>query len=214
MKIKTTFAAIAAVVVLCTQIVPSQAQETSTALQFAAASAGSFSNVSQATGNAAYDTVEAEVVRIWPDRTDGIWMYQEQAILAVNDAPLANGKTRPYFQRIFRLLGTGGKTVVRENYELPNRKTYIGAYQNPTLFGELDPKSLILGGCGNQIVRVAKGYWRTTMEPCANTYKGATHMTSLSVYTPDTMVNWDRGFDASGAVVWGPPDGGYIFKRQ
>ena len=27
-------------------------------------------------------------------------------------------------------------------------------------------------------------------------------------------VNWDRGFDAEGAHVWGPADGGYIFEKK
>jgi hypothetical protein len=27
------------------------------------------------------------------------------------------------------------------------------------------------------------------------------------------MVNWDRGFDAHGNLVWGPAAGGYRFRR-
>ena len=142
--------------------------------ELAALQAGSFTTAAQATMSPSYAEVEAEIVRIWPDRDDGVWMYQEQAILAAGDK----------------------------------------IYKKKTPLDGLSPDDLILGGCANQLERVADGYWRAHIATCPNTYRGATHMTSLSVYTSDTLANWDRGFDAAGNVVWGPEDGGYIFKRQ
>jgi hypothetical protein len=31
---------------------------------------------------------------------------------------------------------------------------------------------------------------------------------------PGKIVSWDRGFDASGAQVWGAEKGGYIFLNE
>ena len=38
-------------------------------------------------------------------------------------------------------------------------------------------------------------------------------MLSLAIIAPDTYANWDRGFDTAGVPVWGPTDGGYLFRR-
>lgn len=190
------------------------AQVTDVTREFAQLTGGSFTTAAQAKDDPAYAEVEAEVVRIWQDRTDGIWMYQEQAIISYEGKGSPEAKSRPYFQRIFRLMTTGDKILVRENYELADPKIAVGAYKDPSKLSNITPKDLILGGCANRIERVAKGYWRANITTCANTYRNATHMTSLSVYTDDTLANWDRGFDAEGNVVWGPESGGYIFKRK
>ncbi|MEO0412586.1 MAG: chromophore lyase CpcT/CpeT [Pseudomonadota bacterium] len=184
------------------------------AQEFASIQGGSFTTAQQAATDPRYAVVEAEVVRIWPSREDGLWMYQEQAILAAGDKIYENAKAQPYFQRIFRLLKMGDGRLVRENYELSDPSVAIGAYKKPASLDELSPDDLVLGGCANQIERVASGYWRAHIATCPNTYKGATHMASFSVYTPNSFANWDRGFDAAGSVVWGPASGGYIFKRK
>lgn len=36
---------------------------------------------------------------------------------------------------------------------------------------------------------------------------------STQEQSSDTTYDWDRGFDATGAPIWGPDDGGYIFKQ-
>ncbi|MEM7568669.1 MAG: chromophore lyase CpcT/CpeT [Pseudomonadota bacterium] len=193
----------------------SAVQEPSALVQeFAAIQAGSFTTAEQAATEPGYAVVEAEVVRIWPERNDGLWMYQEQAILAAGEKLYKDGKSKPYFQRVFRLLQMDDGRLVRENYELKDPAAVVGAYTSPKQMNALSPEDLVLGGCANQIERVASGYWRAHIHTCPNTYRGATHMTSKSVYTPDTLANWDRGFDAAGNVVWGPTSGGYIFKRK
>jgi hypothetical protein len=60
--------------------------------------------------------------------------------------------------------------------------------------------------------RIGEGHY-TGAAGCPNAYKGGVRVDSRSVRTPDTYVNWDRGFDADGELIWGPADGGYIFKR-
>jgi hypothetical protein len=53
----------------------------------------------------------------------------------------------------------------------------------------------------------------TTGSGCRNSYKGASYAISQSVLTADEMVNWDRGFNAAGELVWGSAAGGYQFRR-
>ena len=60
---------------------------------------------------------------------------------------------------------------------------------------------------------MAAGHWIGRTESCANNYKGAAFMQSLSIAEHDLYANWDRGFDAAGNRVWGPANGGYVFRR-
>ena len=60
----------------------------------------------------------------------------------------------------------------------------------------------------------AAGFVGTTVgNRCRNSYKGASYAISQSSLTADEMVNWDRGFNAAGELVWGPAAGGYRFRR-
>jgi uncharacterized protein (DUF1330 family) len=84
------------------------------------------------------------------------------------------------------------------------------------MFGNLKPAELAeLHGCDAVVTRAGAGRFEgsTSGARCRNSYKGATYAISQSVLTADEMVNWDRGFDASGNLAWGPAAGGYRFRR-
>ncbi|HRW89883.1 MAG TPA: CpcT/CpeT family chromophore lyase, partial [Flavobacteriales bacterium] len=54
---------------------------------------GSFSSAAQAEADTNYYAIELEMARIWPERTDGVWLYVEQAVAAK--------KEKPYRQRVY-----------------------------------------------------------------------------------------------------------------
>ena len=92
----------------------------------------------------------------------------------------------------------------------------VGAWQEPTKFADLKPADLAeLHGCDAVITRAGTGRFEgsTSGARCRNSYKGASYAISQSVLTAEEMVNWDRGFDANGNLVWGPAAGGYRFRR-
>ena len=72
-----------------------------------------------------------------------------------------------------------------------------------------------LVGCDTVVTRAGTGRFEgaTVGNRCRNSYKGASYAISHSVLTVDEMVNWDRGFNAAGELVWGPAAGGYRFRR-
>jgi len=176
--------------------------------EYARIAPGSYTTAAQAARDDRYDTVEAEVVRIWPERTDGVWLYQEQAIINRKDLTPAQAKAQPYFQRVARVHREKDGRLRRDNHVITNAKAFTG--KPATLrFEHLGP-----AGCHNLLERVAEGHWTARTENCANSYKGAAEMRSVSVQTADTYANWDRGFSADGKHVWGPTDGGYIFVKK
>lgn len=179
---------------------------------YSTAIVGSFTSAAQSREDERYDAVEAEVVRIWPDRTDGIWIYQEQAIVGGAGAPQGASKNRPYFQRIGHIRRLPDGRLRRDNYVLKDPRRFVGLGR---LQGTPEPRFEDLGsaGCHNIIERVAQGHYVGRTEGCRNSYKGAVTMTSIAITTPERYLNWDRGFDAAGKRLWGPESGGYVFDK-
>ncbi len=172
---------------------------------------GSFTSAEQAASSEGYLEVEAEAVRIWPERSDGLWLYREQAILSDGGA-----KDRPYFQRIVHVFDAEGE-IVREIYLLPEPAAFVGAYGEPARFDDLAPEDLSQrSGCRVTYARVAQNIWygETGEGTCPSSHRGASTMIGRGIVSPEFVANWDRGFDAEGALVWGPAAGGYIFRRQ
>jgi hypothetical protein len=175
---------------------------------YARSAVGRFSSAAQHRTNPAYDEVTAHVVRLWPERADEVWLYQEQTI---RSGPQAS--SRPYFQRIGRVRLAGDGTLRRDNLTLKDPLRFAGygtpGYRGPAITADdLGP-----AGCHNVLSFVAPGDWTARTEDCANSYRGATKMESRAIIAGDRFVNWDRGFDAAGRQVWGPKGGGYVFDR-
>ncbi len=170
---------------------------------------GRFSSAAQHARDPAYDIVEARIVRIWPERTDGLWLYQEQTILTGPQA----APRRPYFQRVGHVQVQPDGTVRRDNYPLRDPLRFVGLGQPGS--GAVAPTPADLGpaGCHNVLAFVSPGFWTGRVEACANSWRGAARLESLSILTPRQFVNWDRGLDAAGGHVWGPRGGGYVFDR-
>jgi len=53
----------------------------------------------------------------------------------------------------------------------------------------------------------------TLSRMCGSSLRGATWASSEVVITADGMVSWDRGWDDTGAQVWGAEKAGYRFDR-
>jgi hypothetical protein len=180
---------------------------------YAANVTGSFSSAAQHRSDVRYDEVEARIIRIWPERTDGVWLYQEQAIITVPGVDAATARLRPYFQFVGRIVPLGSGLLRRDNFRVADGARWVGMTGDDPRLAALSPADLAPASCHNLIELVSPGHWTGRTESCANGYRGATYMRSISLATPDRYVNWDRGFTATGERVWGPEWGGYVFDR-
>lgn len=200
--------ALALALVLTPPAIAQEAAEDPLVAEMAELMTGSFTTLPQAGTDETYGVVESEVVRIWPDRSDGIWLYQENAWLGDTPAEVdMAAKDRPYFQRIVHISPAGPAMVRRTSYDMSERPPYAGFWRTPEA---MPAEALGEQTCTGLAHRIAENYWYADLD-CPNAYRGAVRVVSRSVHRPGEYANWDRGFDAEGNRVWGPDAGGYIF---
>jgi hypothetical protein len=167
---------------------------------------GTFDSSAQAAADDSYLVVDLRAVEIWPEAEDGIWLYVEQQV---------RGARSPYRQRVVRLVRDAGGTLRQMVYTIRDPSIYAGGWRVPGRFAVLGRDELAyVAGCDNLFrLEGARFIGGTRARDCRNDYKGAAYMTSIAEVGADGFTNWDRGFDVAGERVWGPPEGGYRFRR-
>ena len=177
-------------------------------IELAGMMTGSFSSAEQAAADPQFYDVRLHMVRIWPSRHDGVWLYVEQA--------MANEPKHPYRQRVYFVHEPEPGVFVSEVYTLEDPKKWIGKWEHPKKFSDLEPKDLLArDGCAITMRRESDGAFvgGTEGTACASDLRGASYATSHVRITAQGLETWDRGFDAAGAQVWGATSGPYRFLR-
>lgn len=168
---------------------------------------GSFSSAAQAEDDSNYHHITLEMAPIWADRAGEHWIYVEQALGTMPD--------KPYRQRVYRVTQVEDGTFVSVVYTMPNPEKYVGAWQAETPLANLKPEDLELReGCTVYLEYDAEKErftGGTRGEGCSSSLRGAAYATSEVVIIPGRLESWDRGFDQTGAQVWGAEAGPYIF---
>lgn len=175
---------------------------------------GSFSSEEQHKADADnFFDIRLHMTPIWQHRSDGYWLYVEQA--------RANALDRPYRQRVYQLVQLGENEFESRVYELPGESPadalkFAGAWKDPRKLEGVSSENLKLkAGCSIFLKRLPDGSFEgaTRGNGCVSTLRGAAYTTSEVKLAPDQMISWDRGWDKDGKQVWGAEKGGYIFKR-
>lgn len=169
---------------------------------------GSFSTAAQAASDDRFFAIQLEMAHIWPTRTDGYWLYVEQA--------LATKLEEPYRQRVYRVTAQDNGRFASEIYMLPEPQRWIGAWRSAEPWAMLDPEQLEpKAGCTVFLTRQADGSFvgGTEGSGCQSELRGASYATSEVHLNAEQLVSLDRGYDATGTQVWGSTVGGYIFTR-
>lgn len=171
---------------------------------------GSFSSADQAKADPEnYRDIRLEVVRIWPDRQDGIWLYVEQAA--------ANSLDKPYRQRVYHLTALPDGRFCSVILSLKGDPlVHAGAWKakeplQAVKVEDLEP----IKGCAVFLAFDGKGRYQgaTQGHECENKWRGATYATTEVAITAAEMCSWDRGYDPKDKQIWGAEKGGYIFKK-
>jgi CpeT protein len=168
---------------------------------------GSYNSEEQSKNDSDYYNISLEMQKIWTDRSDGYWLYVEQAV--------AETKNQPYRQRIYHLVFEDNiiKSII---YSLPVEKKFIGAWKNTDLLNNLSPDSLETRvGCEVIIKRFDQNtFMGSTVENrCTSSMRGASYATTEVTITKNKLLSWDRGYNDKDEQVWGAIKGGYIFKK-
>ena len=168
---------------------------------------GSYNSEEQSKNDSDYYNISLEMKKIWTDRSDGYWLYVEQAV--------AETKNQPYRQRIYHLVFEDNiiKSII---YSLPDEKKFIGAWKNTVVFNNISPDSLETRvGCEVIIKRFDQNtFMGSTVEnKCTSSMRGASYATTEVTITKNKLLSWDRGYNDKDEQVWGAIKGGYIFKK-
>ena len=178
-------------------------------MELSALMTGSFSSEEQSKIDTAYFDIRLEIIRIWEDRSNGIWLYVEQAA--------ASSLERPYRQRIYRLKETGENLFKSEVYEIeePLRFTGVWRKENP-FYGYADDILQKRPGCSVRLKKIGyQTFFGSTVDKkCLNDWGGATYATSIVTITENGMITWDRGFDENDNFLWGAEKAGYYFQKK
>ncbi len=168
---------------------------------------GSFSSAEQAKTDTNFLDIRLEMVQIWHDRNDGIWLYVEQAA--------AWALKKPYRQRVYRIAAKPDNTYESAVFELPDPLRFAGRWNEENAFSDLTPDSLILReGCAITLSFTDSAFVGSTDgKRCLSTLRGASYATSEVRIEENVLNSWDRGFDKKGNQVWGSANGPYIFKK-
>lgn len=168
---------------------------------------GSFSSAEQAAADSNFFDIRLEMVPIWTDRDDAIWLYVEQAASWSLD--------KPYRQRVYRVTRHDEETISSAVYTFKDPLRFAGGYKLDVPLGSLSPDSLSeREGCAIFLKREGKHYSGSTVEQdCGSTLRGASYATSEVSVMPELLSSWDRGYDEEGEQVWGAITGPYLFKR-
>lgn len=180
-----------------------------TALErLAACLTGTFSTAEQARGDKNFRDITLHVIPIWPDRTDGLWLYSEQSL---TDAP-----DHPYRQRIYQLTARTDGAFEFRLFDLPDPIAATGAWKDPSLLAKLNPASLNTSeGCTLILRGQPDGSFKggTEGKGCLNPLRGASYATTEITISDHQTVTWERGYNASDTQVWGSIHGGFVFKK-
>lgn len=200
---------VAMAAVACLGAVPRRAAAPTEIDRLAAMMAGSYSSAAQAAADTTYFDVRLRMTPIWPSRTDGHWLYVEQAI--------ADSQDKPYRQRVYHLQRGANGELRSVVYTLPAPPLrFAGAWKSDAPLATLTPDSLTLrDGCAIVLLRQEDGSFRgsTHEHDCPSDLRGATYATSEVAVSDSVLQSWDRGFDATGKQMWGAVAGPYRFVK-
>lgn len=190
---------------------PTFAQTSGSLEELAGFMVGSYSSAEQAKADPQnFKPIRLHMARIWPGRKDGVWLYVEQAEASQPD--------KPYRQRVYHVstLPDGQYLSLIYTFKSDPLK-YAGAWKEKESLQGVTLEALeTRKGCGVFLASHGKGTYQgsTHAQDCESNLRGARYATSEVTITADTLVSWDRGYDAAGKQVWGAEKGGYIFRKQ
>jgi hypothetical protein len=170
---------------------------------------GTYQSIPQAVGTGDSSRVTLRIVRVWPERAGEFWFYEEFEVTGQEGGP--------FLQRLVRI-GMAGSGMLMVEYGLPgDASRFAGAWRDPArAFAGVDPRTLReVPNCrqdvaSQNLIIYAGG---TIGQACRARVPAGAYAVSDFSLTTSSLRTWDRGYDASGKVVWGNPAGPLDLRR-
>lgn len=166
---------------------------------------GSFSSEFQAKTMIGFSDYRMRATRVWANRTDGVWLYIEQA--------KGESVEKPYRQRVYHFHYSGSLLAISP-YKMPLAEAFM--HKGAVAFDLITPSDLDdLTGCEIYLARIGVAEFKGSTSPksCKSTHEGASYMTTTLKVSMYMIVSWDHGHAENGTQVWGPELEPYEFRR-
>ena len=171
---------------------------------------GTFDSEEQAKNDTDFFKIHLHMKPIWKDRTDGFWLYVEQAI--------ASALNKPYRQRVYNVKVLNDTTIISKVYTFYGTgQRFAGEWKKDNPLEKLTTDSLEdRKGCAIYLKKKSKGEFvgSTNKNDCESNLRGAKYATSKVSISEKLLVSWDQGFDANDKQIWGAVKGGYQFVKK
>jgi hypothetical protein len=171
--------------------------------------AGKYNSQAQSIADTNYFNISLVMTPIWKDRTDGKWLYVEQAMASMLD--------KPYRQRVYHLQHPSSTIYTSDIYTIKDAMTFAGAQNDDAKMQKLSIDKIELKeGCTVTLTANGNNEYvgGTTLDHCPSDLRGAKYATTKITMKNGELISWDQGFDATGKQVWGAEKAGYIFVKQ
>lgn len=135
-----------------------------------------------------------------------VFLYQEQAI--------SNNLAKPYRQRFLKISPSNdGQSVESAGYKPTALTSLINFCNQPEAKRVISVNNIGKSECSVFLKRQGNTYvGETQAGGCPTNYKGAVRITNKIVLHQAGMDTMDRGYDASGKLVWGAKEKPYEFR--
>lgn len=169
---------------------------------------GTFSSALQSQTDTSYFNIQLVMTPIWANRTDGRWLYVEQAA--------ANSLDKPYRQRVYHLQHPSKGIFTSDIYTIKDAAAFAGLQNDNSKREKLSFDRIELKEGCTVTLKESNGVYEggTTADKCPSDLRGAKYTTTKIRLQKGELYSWDQGFDATGKQVWGATKGGYIFIKQ
>ncbi len=169
---------------------------------------GIYNSKSQSITDTTYYNISLIMAPIWTHRTDGKWLYVEQAMATTPD--------KPYRQRVYHLQHKADKVYTSDIYTIKDAMAYANATTDTEKMAKLTFDKIELKDGFTVTLNYKKKQYTggTNLNDCPSDLRGAKYATTIIELNNTKLLSWDRGFDANGKQVWGATKGGYVFNKQ
>ncbi|MEM9169133.1 MAG: chromophore lyase CpcT/CpeT [Pseudomonadota bacterium] len=148
-------------------------------------------------------------VRVASAALPGVWLYYQ-----LNTGP----ERKLYRQRVIELARADDGAIVQTTYELKAPETYVDGWDRPAALNALTPDDLepfANQGCAQVWRLTTEGAWRGRVDPATcrifSQRRGEEiAIEAEAILDDETYRQTERGFDASGAKLFGSEPGDFI----
>jgi CpeT/CpcT family (DUF1001) len=175
---------------------------------FAKMMAGTYNSAAQSKQDTDYFSINLVMHPIWQDRTDGKFMYVEQA--------MSSKLEKPYRVRVYQLEHPSAGVFTSKIYMIKDEKSFFGLHKDAAKEKALTfDKIELKDGCTVTLAEKSGVYTGgTDADKCPSSLRGAKYATTKITMKKGELVWWDQGFDAENKQIWGATKGGYVFVKQ